>query len=195
MQHICTETHDFDFTNKHRRHSGRRTKSPAVGPPILAVGPPFTHNTGRTAHSGGRTAPPELNQKSSLENPKPSGIFNRIELLTGGSKNYETKCSRITLPSYTLYFWPRANLTKIKVPVRPPANGRSDRQHPNQNALGGLTATMAGQTASYLTAAQTFRKRVFSQTNNAIANCHIILRSCAYPHDIHNLPLDEHIGN
>ncbi|MBJ4159951.1 hypothetical protein JGD54_25365, partial [Salmonella enterica subsp. enterica serovar Typhimurium] len=75
-------------------------------------------------------------------------------------------------------------------PVRPPAT-----KPENQNALGGLTATMAGQTASYLTAAQTFRKRVFSQTNNAIANCHIILRSCAYPHDIHNLPLDEHIGN
>ena len=38
-------------------------------------------------------------------------------------------------------------------------------------------------------------KRVFPQTFNAIANCLIILRSWAYPHDIHNLPLDEHIGN
>ena len=30
------------------------------------------------------------------------------------------------------------------------------------------------------------RKRVFRQTLNTIANCYIILRSCTYPHDIHN---------
>ena len=83
--------------------------------------------------------------RSDRQSRKPSGIFNRIDLLTGGSKNYETKCSRITLPSYTLYFWPRANLTKTHMagltanygPVRPPADisekpnclGRSDRHH------------------------------------------------------------------
>ena len=129
--------------------------------------------TGRTAQTGGRTAPPALRKILSLENPKPSGNFKRIELLPGSSKNYETKCSRITLPSYTLYFWPRANLTKFILPVRPPANGRSDRQQQkpkNQIALGGRTATMAGRTASYLTAPELFRKRVFSQTINAIAN-------------------------
>ena len=55
--------------------------------------------------------------RSDRQSRKPSGNFNRIELLTGGSKNYETKCSRITLPSYTLYFWPRANLTNLPWPV------------------------------------------------------------------------------
>ena len=126
MQHICTEPHDFDLTHKHRRHSGRRTshnrsdRQPWRSDRQL--------NTGRTARSGGRTASPGLSQFLSLEKPKPTGIFKPIELLPGDSKNYETKCSRITLPSYTLYFWPSSNLTKFTSPVRPPTNGRSDRQ-------------------------------------------------------------------
>ena len=36
---------------------------------------------------------------------------------------------------------------------------------------------------------------MFPQTLNTIANCNIILRLWAYPHDTQNLPLDEHIGN
>ena len=51
--------------------------------------------------------------------------------------------------------------------------GRLDRRLPKQNTqhvLGGLTATMAGQTASDLTTLEQNRKRVFSQTINVIAN-------------------------
>ena len=51
--------------------------------------------------------------------------------------------------------------------------GRSDRQQPipkTHYVLGGLTATMAGQTATYLTELKLCRKRVFPQTINAIAN-------------------------
>ena len=58
----------------------------------------------------------------------------------------------------------------------------------------GLTAPMAGQTAWDLTAPELCRTLAFRQTLNTIANCYIILRSCTYPHDIHNLPLDEYIG-
>ena len=74
-------------------------------------------NTGRTAHPGGRTAHPGLSQFLKPGKPKPTGIFKPIELLPGGSKNYETKCSRITLPSYTLYFWPSSKLTEKLWPV------------------------------------------------------------------------------
>ena len=128
--------------------------------------------TGLTASAGGRTAHPGLKKNSSLENRKPSGNFKRIEVLPGDSKNYETKCSRITLPSYTLYFWPSSNLTNTTRPVGPPdlAVGPPATKTENQSVLGGLTATMAGQTATDLTAAQLCRKRVFPQTNNAIAN-------------------------
>ena len=151
-----------------------QTKPVETGLTARPGGLTATHTkTGRTASSGGRTAPPGLNQNSSLEIPKPSGNFKRIELLTGSSKNYETKCRRITIPSYTLYSWPRAKLTNLILPVRPPANGRSDRQQQkpkNQIAFGGRTATRAGRTARYLTAPVLFRKRVFSQTINAIAN-------------------------
>ena len=61
--------------------------------------------------------------------------------------------------------------------------------------MAGQTVTMAGQTARGLTELKLCRKHVIRQTVNDIANCNIILRSQAYPHDIHYLPLDEHIGN
>ena len=61
--------------------------------------------------------------------------------------------------------------------------------------MAGLIAELAGLTANDLTDLELCRKHVIRQTVNDIANCNIILRSQAYPHDIHNLPLDEHIGN
>ena len=52
-------------------------------------------------------------------------------------------------------------------------HGRSDR-HPQfqktKHGLAGLTATMAGQTATDLTVLEQNRKRMLSQTINAIAN-------------------------
>lgn len=54
--------------------------------------------------------------------------------------------------------------------------------------MAGLTATMAGQTVWGLTELEQHWKRVISQTLNTIANYLIILRSYAYPYDIHIEP-------
>ena len=90
--------------------------------------------TGRTAPQGrsdrcqrsdrqcmaGRTAPKGLSQNSAFETPKPTGNFKRIELLPRSSKNYETKCRKITYQPYTLYFWPSSKITFLLIPVGPP---------------------------------------------------------------------------
>lgn len=145
---------------------------------------------------------------------KPTENLKPIELLPGDSKKYETKCSRISSLVYTLYFlaqlqklkFTMASQTATHLPVWPPEQRWSDRRtkadltvwdrsRKATQGMAGLTATMAGLTARGLTELEQRWKWVILQTLNAIANCLIILRSCVYPHDIHNLPLDEYIGN
>ena len=66
-------------------------------------------------------------------------------------------------------------------------HGRSDRQHRSDRQLGRSNRFQPDRT-------EFCRKLAFRQTFNAIANWNIIQWLWAYSHDIHNLPLYEHIG-
>ena len=65
MQHICTETHDFDLSPKHRRLSGRRTSQNRSDRQLGRSD--RQQNTGLTATMAGQTAGPGLSQFLSLE--------------------------------------------------------------------------------------------------------------------------------